>query len=270
MSGLNSNTEHAFYVLARNGDGELSAIPASTNWATLKTLPKAPTSIVLGTPTQTTVPLTLEQADGIDTFRVTFSAPANTPSVELTTSDLTIKNLASETTYTFTVAAKNSDGSYSAESAEKTVTTATPPPEETDDEADKQAAITAIILIFLFVVLAIIIVVVGARFVKKDAEAKTEDEKKDFDPIPENKEENDAEGNADQEDLEANKPAEHLLVPTPGDNIQGEGRSRAPTMKLGGASQVLRHDIQDDDDPIGESTIKSVAREGASAAALNE
>lgn len=172
-----------------------------------------------------------------------------------------IDGLTAGTEYQFTFAAKSAQGKYSAESTSLTVKTADAPKEEEEEDMDRTGATTAIILIFLFVILAIIIVVVGARFVKKDKEAKSEE--KDFDKIPENND-----NKPDEESPEVKPEAEQIVVPKPNDDnnkldipaAEDPEKARRPTMKIGGAAQVIKREVVDDDAPQGESTIKSEAQ----------
>ena len=135
VTGLTALTAYTFAIRAKNaaGDGEAATVAATT----AAELPGAPTALMAGTPTSTTVPLTWTVATtGGDATAFQFKV-SNADGTEIitdwtdiinsdaTTASYTVTGLTAETEYTFAIRAKNTAGESAGVTA--TATTATAP-----------------------------------------------------------------------------------------------------------------------------------------------
>ena len=135
VTGLTAFTAYTLAIRAQNpaGDGEVATIDATT----AAEPPGAPTSLMAGTPTSTTVPLTWTVATtGGDATAFQFKVSHADGSAiitdwtdimnsDATTSSYTVTGLTAETAYTFAIRSKNSAGESAGVTA--TATTATAP-----------------------------------------------------------------------------------------------------------------------------------------------
>ena len=129
-AGLTANTAYSFYVIAKDAAGNASSQSATTNATTAApdtTAPSAPTSLVASGTTDTATNLTW--AASTDNVAVTSYDVLNGTTVIGNTANTTfaVSGLAQDTSYSFSVKAKDAAGNVSNESNVAAVTTdATP------------------------------------------------------------------------------------------------------------------------------------------------